>query len=171
MDPLVLLLRLVHVLAGATWVGMATFAGLYLTPAIQEVGPDGGKVMGALQRRGIMVVMPLLAIGTLISGFWLYWRDSMGLEPGWAGSATGMAFGTGGLLALAAWVVGMAVLRPSMMRAGALAQGMSGSLPEAERVSRGEEIARLRRRSAAAGRIVAVLLILATGLMAVARYL
>jgi hypothetical protein len=170
MDPLVLLLRLVHVLGGAIWVGMAVFAGFYLTPAIQEVGPDGGKVMGALQRRGIMVVMPLLALGTLISGFWLYWRDSMGLNPGWAGSATGIAFGTGGLFALAGWVVGMAVLRPSMMRAATLAQGLAGT-PEAERAARGEEIARLRRRSAAAGRAVAVLLILATAFMAVARYL
>jgi hypothetical protein len=171
MDPLVLLLRLVHVLAGAIWVGMAVFASFYLTPAIQEVGPDGGKVMAALQRRGVMVVMPLLALGTLVSGFWLYWRDSMGLQPGWAGSATGIGFGAGGLFALAAWVVGMAVLRPSMMRAVALGQGLAGSLPEAERASRAEEIARLRGRSAAAGRIVAVFLLLATALMAVARYL
>jgi hypothetical protein len=168
MDPLVLVLRLIHVVAGAAWVGMAVFAGFYLTPAIQEAGPDGGKVMVALQRRGVMNLMPILAVGTLVSGFWLYWRASMGLNPGWSASAPGMAFGAGGVLALAGWVVGMAVLRPSMMRAATLAQGLGGSPVDSER---GAEIARLRSRSASAGKTVAVLLLLAASLMAVARYL
>ena len=43
MNWLVVLLRLVHVLAGVLWVGFAVFVPAYLGPAIQETGPDGGN--------------------------------------------------------------------------------------------------------------------------------
>jgi hypothetical protein len=171
MDPLVLILRLIHIVGGATWVGMAVFAGFYLTPSLQEVGPEGGKVMAALQRRGLMKLLPVLAIATLISGFWLYWRASVGLDSGYASSPIGIAFGTGGVLALVGYALGMMVLRPSMMQAGALAQGLQEPLSDAERAARRAEIGRLRGRSATAGKAVALLLILAAALMAVARYL
>ena len=78
MDPLVIVLRFVHVVFGALWVGMVVFTTFFLMPAIQEVGPDGGKVMAAVQRRGLMTVMPVLAIGALISGIWLYIRAAAG---------------------------------------------------------------------------------------------
>ena len=51
MELLLLVLRLVHVVGGILWVGFAVFVPFYLAPAIAEVGPDGGKVMAALQRR------------------------------------------------------------------------------------------------------------------------
>ena len=81
MDPLVIVLRLIHVVAGALWVGMVTFVTYYLQPALQEAGPEGGKVMAALQRRGIMTVMPILAVATLVSGLWLYLRANSACCP------------------------------------------------------------------------------------------
>jgi hypothetical protein len=170
MDPLLLLLRLLHVGLGALWVGMAVFTTVFMTPAIQDAGPDGGKVMAALQRRGIMTVLPALAVGTLVSGMWLYWRDSGGLRPEFVTSGVGLAFGLGGLASLVAYGIGMAVLRPSMMRAAALAQGMGG-LSEPERQARLAEAQALRARGAAAGQAVAGLLLFALAAMAVARYL
>ena len=104
MDPLVIVLRLVHVVCGAVWVGMVTFATFFLQPAVQEVGPDGGKVMGAIQRRGLMTVVPLLAIATLVSGLWLYLRAAGGQHAAYARSPMGMAFGLGGLAAMSASV-------------------------------------------------------------------
>lgn len=170
MDPLLLLLRLLHVGLGALWVGMAVFTTVFMTPAIQDAGPDGGKVMAALQRRGIMTVLPALAIGTLVSGMWLYWRDSGGLRPEFVTSGVGLAFGLGGLASLVAYGIGIGVLRPSMMRAAALVQGMGG-LSEPERQARVAEAQALRARGAAAGQAVAGLLLFALAAMAVARYL
>ncbi len=90
MDPVVIVLRLIHIVGGALWVGMATFVTYYLQPAVQEVGPDGGKVMAVIQRRGIMTLIPILAVLTLLSGVWLYLRaaggqhaDTRGRDPGW----------------------------------------------------------------------------------------
>jgi hypothetical protein len=171
MDPLLILLRLLHVGLGALWVGMAVFTTVFMTPAIQDAGADGGKVMAALQRRGIMTVLPALAIGTLISGLWLYWRASGGLGPEFLRSGVGLAFGIGGLASVVAYAIGMTVLRPSMMRAAALAQGMGPGLAEPERQARVAEAQALRARGAAAGRVVSGLLLFTLAAMAVARYL
>ena len=38
MDPLLILLRLLHVGLGALWVGMAVFTTVFMTPAIQDAG-------------------------------------------------------------------------------------------------------------------------------------
>jgi len=115
-DPLVIVLRLIHVVAGALWVGMVTFVTYFLQPALLEAGPEGGKVMAAVQRRGIMTVMPILAVATLVSGLWLYLRAAGGQHAEFARSGPGMAFGLGGLAAIAAFLTGMTVMRPAMMR-------------------------------------------------------
>ena len=57
--------------SGAMWVGMMAFMTFYLTPALNEVGPDAGKVMQALQKQKIMIVMPVIALLTIISGGWM----------------------------------------------------------------------------------------------------
>jgi hypothetical protein len=170
-DPLVIVLRLVHVVSGALWVGMLAFSVFYLMPAIQEVGPDGGKVMAAIQKRGLMTVMPLLALGALISGFWLYIRAGAGMPAEFGRSPVGMAFGLGGLAALVAWLLGIAVMRPSMMKAMALGQSLGPSTSADERQRVMGEAQRLRGRAAAAGRATAYLLLFAVAAMAVARYL
>lgn len=171
MDPLVIVLRLIHVVFGAVWVGMVVLATFFVQPALQEAGPDGGKVMAAIQRRGLMTLMPVLALGAIVSGLWLYLLAAAGQHAEFARTPAGMAFGLGGLAAIVAWVIGMAVLRPSMLKAATLAQslGASASAEERQRVS--AEAQRLRERAAAASRMVAYLLLFAVAAMAVARYL
>ena len=171
MDPLVIVLRLIHVVGGALWVGMATFVTYYLQPAVQEVGPDGGKVMAAIQRRGIMTLMPILAVLTLVSGLWLYMRAAGGQHGAYARSGPGMAFGLGGLAAILAWLTGMLVMRPAMLKAMTLAQSLGASASAEERQRIGAESQRLRARAAVAGKATTHLLFLAIAAMAVARYL
>lgn len=170
-DPLVIVLRLIHIVFGALWVGMVGFAAFFLQPAVQEVGPDGGKVMAAIQRRGLLTVMPVLAVGTLISGLWLYMRAAAGQHAAYAQSPVGMAFGLGGVAAIVGWVIGMTVLRPSMLKAMALAQSLGPSTAPDERQRVAAEAQRLRERAASAGRTTAWLLLFAVAAMAVARYL
>ncbi len=171
MDPLVIVLRFVHVVFGAIWVGMVVFATFFLMPAVQEAGPDGGKVMAAVQRRGLMTVMPLLALGALISGIWLYLRAAAGMHAEFARTPVGMAFGLGGLAAILAWLLGVVVLRPAMMKAMALGQSLGPSTSAEERQRLMGEAQRLRARAAASGRATAYLLLFAVTAMAVARYL
>ena len=161
MNTLTVALRLVHIVLGALWVGMFAFITFFLTPAVAEVGPEGGKLMAALQRRKVMVVLPVLALATIVSGVWLIFHVYGG-TAGLMGSRAGQTYATGGTLAVLAFLVGIVVMRPIMMRITALAQDAAANR---------DEIGRLRARSAVVTRAVAVLLFLAIAAMAVARYL
>ena len=117
MDYGLLLARLIHVLAGVFWVGAMVFVSAFLIPSLAEVGPDGGKVMVALQRRKFMVVMPVIGTLTMLSGIWLYWRASAGFQVDYMKSGPGHAYAFGAIFAITAFVVGMTVTRPAMMKA------------------------------------------------------
>jgi hypothetical protein len=169
MDPLVVALRLVHILAGALWVGIATFNPFFLMPAIQEAGPEAGKVMLVLQRRGLMTVLPLLALLNILSGLGLLWVVS-GRSAHFFLSAAGHTLSMGAALAFIAFIVGITITRPAMLRAGTTVQSLSPATPADERARVMEEVQRLRRRGARSAQVVAVLLLLAAGLMAVWRY-
>lgn len=150
-----LLARLLHIVVGVFWAGAIFFNALLLAPAIQDAGPDGGKVMGALARRGMLTVMPALGIVTILSGFWLYWIVSAGFNPDYMGSRPGMAYGFGMVTSLVALGIGLLVMRPSILK-------IATAEPAQALV--------LRRRAAAAGRWVAVFVALAVITMAIGRY-
>ncbi|HET9514544.1 MAG TPA: hypothetical protein VFO95_11510 [Gemmatimonadales bacterium] len=170
MDPLVLILRLLHVGLGVFWVGAVLFVTFLLLPAMGEAGPAAGAVMAGLQKRRMMEILPLVAVITIISGFWLYGRNAGGID-GWAGTRVGIALGTGGLLATIALVLGFVVVRPASIRATTLLAEVT-QVPEGpERASRMAAAQELRLRSIKWSRIIAVLLIVTTALMAVAQNL
>src|SRR6266550_2079191 len=135
-----------------------------------EVGPESGKFMAALMRRRLPVILPIVALITLVSGFWLFQRVSGGAPAGLMRTPMGLAFGSGGLAALLAFLLGIVVMRPAMMQSTALQQSLASASPE-ERATRSAEIQRLRARGAMTGWVVMILLLYALGAMAVARYL
>lgn len=164
-------LRLIHVLFGAFWTGTMIFNALFLAPAMGEAGPDAAKVMAGIQRRRFMDVMPAVALVTILSGLWLLWRVSGGFSSGWMGSPVGMGYSTGAAFAIVAFVIGVGVLRPTMMRIGRLQAEATQAADETRRAEVLAAVPLLRRRSVLAGRVVALLLALATALMGVSRYL
>ena len=169
MDWLLILLRLIHIVLGAAWVGMMVMNVAFLMPTLRDAGPAAGPVMAGLQRRKFMVVTPVIALLTIGSGAWLMMRVWGGAD-GLMASRPGQTYTAGATLAIVAFVIGITVMRPAMMRAGALAQAMGTVQNDAERATRMAELERLRTRGAVAGRLVTVLLLLATAAMAVARY-
>jgi uncharacterized membrane protein len=165
-----LVLRFVHVFFGALWVGMFAFMTFFLMPAFAEAGPEGAKLMAALQRRRIPVIMPVIAAVTLVSGFWLFQRLSGGQFSALLATPLGLAFGLGGLAALLAFGVGMILGRPIMMRSAKLGESLQTASAE-QRVTIMAEMGQLRARGAVLNRLVMLLLLFALGAMAVARYL
>src|SRR3990172_5385186 len=99
MDILLLLARLLHIVLGTFWAGTMIFNAVFLSPAFQDVGPDAAKVAGALVRRRFMTIMPIVALVTILSGFWLYWRLSGGFDSGYMGSRPGQTLGMGAVAA------------------------------------------------------------------------
>ncbi len=169
MNALQITLRLVHILGGIFWVGSMVFNAVFLFPAIRDAGPDGGKVAAGVMKRGFPVITPIVAILVMLSGLWMYSRASMGFDKVYMSSPVGMAFGTGAVFAILAFLVGMIVTRPAMMNAMALRQAAAQAAP-AERDAKMAEAQAQQVRATGSGNVVAILLVCAAAAMAVARY-
>ena len=166
MTTVYLTVRFLHVLAGAIWVGFAIFSAFFLMPAMKEVGPDGGKVMAALERRGLLAFVPIVVSVSILSGIWLYWRYTGGFSAEISRSHAGMAFGTGGALGILAAIIGIGVVSRSLAKASALTK-QAMTLPEAQRASVMAPVPGLRQRAMTGARVAAVLVIITIGLMSV----
>lgn len=167
---LTLVLRFAHVFFGAIWVGMMAFQTFFLGPALSEAGPDAGKVMAALMKRRIPVIMPIVALITLVSGMWLFQRMSGGNMAALMATPMGQAFAWGGAVAIVAFLFGIIAMRPAMMRSMKLAAELPTAPPE-QRAAISAELQRLRARGALLGRVVTFMMLFTLAAMSVARYL
>jgi hypothetical protein len=167
---LTLVLRFAHVVCGALWVGMMAFQVFFLAPVLAEIGPGAGPLMAAFVKRRLPVIMPLLALIAIVSGMWLFQRMSGGNMGALMATPMGKAFGFGGLIALLAFLIGVVVMRPAMMRSMKLAESIASASP-AERANMQAELQKLRARGSLLGTVVAWMLLGTLTLMAVARYL
>jgi uncharacterized membrane protein len=170
MSVVLIILRLIHILAGVYWAGTMFFFVTFLEPSLRSMGPDGGKVMIRFFERGYLKLIPIVAILTILSGLWLLWRQSAGFDAVYMGSTLGMAFSTGGLLAIVAFIVGIAVTRPAAARIWELSGQVPQATSEEVRNSLMAEIGKNRARTVISARIIVVLLFMAVALMAIARY-
>jgi hypothetical protein len=170
MQTLILILRVVHIGLGVFWVGTVFFTSFYLFPSVQDAGPDGNKVMAALARRGFLQMLPIVAVLNMLSGMWLYWIVSGGMQPVYVRSKMGVVFAVSGVLSIVTFLIGVLVIRPSAQKALELTQSMA-NLSGRERDEAMATVAALRRRSALGARMTAILLGLTVVGMATARYL
>lgn len=157
--------RVLHVLLGVFWAGAVFFVMLYLDPAVRATAPEGGKVMGAIQRRGYLRVMITVGTLTVVTGLYLLWRYSAGFSSSFMGSLPGMLLSTGMLAGILALAVGVHVSRPAANKLGALMEKITaGEAPPSPEDM--VEVRRLQDRLTLGVRIVAVLLFVAVVTMA-----
>lgn len=164
-----LVLRVVHILGGIFWVGSALFMAFMLMPALASAGPAAGAVMGALQRRRLFLVLPIVAILTVLSGIRLMQIASGGFDQSYFESPTGRVFAWGASFGIAALVFGLAVGRPLAVKMARLAAMPAPTSPD-EQAARDAERAALQRRAAVMGIVNVGLLLAAAIAMATARY-
>jgi uncharacterized membrane protein len=166
---MIIVLRLLHVVLGVYWAGTLIFIATFLEPSIRAALPESGKVQAQLLQRRFLDIMPVVAALTILSGIELSRRDSGGFAAGWIGSGTGLALTIGGLSAIAAFVIGVFIMRRAQLRAFALAQSLPQLEPAAKEALQAE-IQRMRRVVTVSVRWVALLLAVSVIGMAVARY-
>jgi len=153
---LYLLVRILHVLLAAVWVGLIAFIALFLLPALKDTGPGGGAVLTALVRRRLTAMTAALGGVAVLSGLWLYWRFTGGFDPALAGSMPARVFGTGGLAGIIAVILDGALVSRNLKKLA------GGAAPM--------EIAAARARAATFATVVLVLQIIALACMAAAVY-
>lgn len=170
MQPELLFLRLVHILGGIFWVGSGLFTTFFLIPALSKAGgPAAGQVMSALQQRRFFLILPTVAVLTILSGLRLWWIVSGGNGLHYFQHRSGHTYAVSGLLAIIAFVLSLAVSRPAMMRVGTLARSTASD--ETSRKLIADEVSRLQRRATLSSNIAITLVLLSAAGMAIARYL
>jgi len=163
-------LRLIHVLGGAFWLGAAFTMFVFLQPTAQATAPEGQRFMLHLLRdRRFSEVVLVAALLTGVAGAILFWRDTNGLQVASMTQPGSLGFTVGGVAGGIALLGFVFVGYPTGRRMIAI-----GSRLEAERraPSEGEQrdLAAARRVLNRTGSTVLVLLILAAAAMATARY-
>ncbi len=171
MDPVMIILRLVHIGLGVFWAGAMFFFVIFLEPSVRAAGPDGARVMQGLQQRHYLIVLPVLAGLTILSGIALYWRVSFGLTTGWITTRFGFSLTVGGVASLLAFAIGVLVMRRAALRMASLGSVLQQSSEGGARETMMAEIQALKGRARTSARWVAALLAIAVATMAVARYL
>jgi uncharacterized membrane protein len=167
---LLLFLRLIHVTAGALWVGGAISYLFFTKPSVKAIGPAGPQFMQNLAvRRKYPLFMVSVSLLTVLAGGVLYIYDAGGLSLAWIKTGPGLGFTIGSLAALVAFFVGNFSIGPTAAKMGALGGqiAQSGEAPTAEQVS---ALQALEKKLDRAEKIDFVMLTIAMLTMATARY-
>lgn len=163
-------LRLIHVLGGAFWLGAAVTMFMFLQPAAQATAPEGQRFMlHLLRNRRFSEVVLIAALLTGAAGAILFWRDTNGLQLEVMTQPGSLGFTLGGVAGGIAMLGFVFVGYPAGRRVIAI-----GDRLETERRAPSEEEQRIlsaaQRLLNRTGSTVLVLLVLAAAAMATARY-
>lgn len=138
MQILILVLRIIHILAGVFWAGATWLLAGWVTPAVELSGPAGQTFMQTLVRkRRLSDWLTIAALLSILSGLYLFWVASSGLRPGWFRTGLGLSLTIGALAGMVTFLIAMAVNRPSATRLSELAASAqaSGGPPDPEIVA------------------------------------
>lgn len=167
---IMIVLRLVHILAGLFWVGAMVTLTAFLVPAVRASGPGAGKVMIELMLKRKLRVWLTSAMGlTVLSGILMMWRLDVVTHHAWIRTGSGKTLMFGALAALIAGIAGGAVAGPANQRLATIGAsvGAGGGAPTADQQA---EMARLQKRAGLGMRLTVIFVLVAAGAMAVARY-
>ena len=164
-----IVLRIIHVVGGIFWLGSSLFIGAFLMPSLAEVGPAGGAVMAQLAKRKLLVVIPTVAILTMLAGLRLLSINSSGFGAGYFATHAGKAYGAGGTLAILAFITFMSTSHQAILKSLRLGPQIAQA-PEAEKAALMGQLNAIRARGAKFGAISGMMLLLAAILMAIGRY-
>jgi uncharacterized membrane protein len=166
MNYLVIILRLIHIVAGVFWVGSALMNHFFLSPTVAATAEAGQKFMAHLVTKAhLSTRIAISAIVTVLAGSWLYAIDSQDLTSAWSNSGPGLGFGIGGTFAIIGLVFGLLVgINSSTL--GNLGAEIKGK-PTTEQLTK---IQKAQKQLSYAGPISTLALVLALICMATARY-
>jgi hypothetical protein len=171
MDLGLIVLRLAHVVAGASWVGGAFLMILVVSRTAKLSGAQGEEFFSRLMTVGRGArYFELIAITTVVAGALLYLRASSGLQLGWITSPTGIGFTIGATAAVVSLVWGGTMVGPTTHKLEAIGAEIasSGGVPT---VAQRAAVDALSARLELFGKADLLLLGIAVVTMATARYL
>lgn len=167
MDYVLLILRIIHIVAGVFWVGGVFMMTFFIGPTIGATAESGQKFVSHLMGNLKFSARMSAAAGlTILAGFILYWIDSNGFTSAWMRSGPGIGFGIGAAFALIGFVYGILIGRTTKAMAELGLKFQGGPSPEQM-----IQMQELRKKQGTYSIVSAVVLSLAVIFMAIARYL
>lgn len=167
MNYWLIFLRLVHIFAGVFWVGAALAMNFFVNPAVRATAETGQKFMGYLLTQSRFTAAMIVAgFATVMAGATLYWIDSDGFTSAWMMAGPGIGFGVGATFAVVGLIYGIMIPRAGAAMGRLAAQFKGAPTPDQQ-----AQMATLSKRMATVSNVNIVCLIIATVLMATARYL
>ena len=162
MNYLIIVLRLIHILAGVFWVGSALMMTFYVGPTVVATAEAGQKFMQHFMgQTNIQKMMMASAGASLFAGVFLF----MDKPPEWHSSSAGIGFGIGAFFAIIGFVMGILISRNTKAATQLGAQIKGQPTPE--------QLAQLQtrqKRQASLSTVNVIALIVAVAFMATARY-
>jgi hypothetical protein len=151
-----IILRLLHISCGVFWGGAAIYISAFVTPAVKALGPEGGKFMQQLTRTNkLPLIMTITSTVTVFAGALLIWKLSGGFQYDWMATRHGLALSSGALLAITAYLEGLIIIRPTVLKLNKLSQQIGSSQPTSEQI---QQLGSYRKKIATANSTGAVLL-------------
>jgi len=166
MNYLIIVLRIIHILAGVFWVGGTLIMTFFIGPTIGATAEAGQKFVGHLMSNLKFSQRMAAAAGlTILAGGILFWIDSDGFGSAWVSSGAGRGFSIGAGFAVVGFVYGLLIGRTTtaMAQLGAQFQGK----PAPEQIT---QMQMLGKQQTTYSKIASAMLILAVIFMATARY-
>lgn len=109
----VLVLRLIHIAAGAFWVGAVFTFFLFVQPAAMAAGPGAMPfTYQLLHHRRLPIVILGAAATTVLAGIWLLVITSNGLDPGLLFDEARLGYTVGGAVAILTFGIGALYVFP-----------------------------------------------------------
>ncbi len=160
-------LRLVHIICGAFWLGCGVTLGFFVNPALLTGDVGSARRLEHIMMRGKLgAILPVTVILAIASGLWLYRIDFPQMQMQFF-TRRALDYTLGGFLAIIAFIVGISINLPTGSKIAVLANAIGSASPTAEQ---GAELARLSRKLLISSRAAAILTLGAGAFMALARF-
>ena len=166
MHYLTIILRFLHVVAGAFWFGTAMTMGFFVGPTVAAIGDAGPKFMGHVILKARLHTAIAISAGlTILAGVGLYWIDSQGFTSAWTRSGPGVVFGVGAVFGAIGFIFGN-ILGVNIKKVATIGSQIQGK-PTADQMS---QIQAAQKTMGTAGPVSSFALIISMICMSVARY-
>ena len=167
-DWLRLILRIIHIVAGAFWFGGVAMMTFFIAPTLREMGDAGPKFVANLVRNRKFTIRMSIAAGlTVLAGFVLYGIDSSWFTSvDWMQSSTGRGFGIGAVFGAIGFVYGLLIGRTTnkLVNLGGQIQGK----PSPEQAA---QLGSLQKKQGTYSMVASISLLFSLIFMAIARFL
>jgi uncharacterized membrane protein len=165
-----ILLRTIHIFASMLWLVSAIYYFYFVQPTVKTLGAAGPKfVRNLIEGRRYPLYMSLVSLLTILTGIWLYWRSSGGLQLSWIKTGPGIGFTISAVISFLVFLMGMLMIKPRAEQMGKLGAeiGESGNPPNPNKLI---ELQKIERELSVLERADIVLLVIAMLIMVTARF-